>query len=231
MELSTADQFADLCVGVLELHGDFAEHSAMLQRCGVDNVVSVRQVTHLTDDLDALVLPGGESTVMGKLLCDLGMMERLRSLAGKGLPIFGTCAGCILLARDLPKYPNQPRIGAMAISVDRNAYGSQIDSFETHVHGTGKAFADGTPLRVVQIRAPVITGIADGVRVLAERGGTPILVRQDNLLACTFHPELTNDTRIHRMFLEMAHQCKAVKSHSKAVETCVLSKLESKITQ
>jgi pyridoxal 5'-phosphate synthase pdxT subunit len=201
-------RFAGLQVGVLELHGDFAEHSAMLLQCGVGKVVSVRQLAHLTDDLDALVLPGGESTVMGKLLCDLGMMDRVRSLAGAGLPMFGTCAGCILLAADLPCYPDQPRIGAMNISVDRNAYGSQIDSFETHVLPTGNntTFADKKPLRVVHIRAPAIVKVGDGVQVLAEHRGRPILVRQGNLLGCTFHPELTTDVRVHRMFLELSAQ-------------------------
>jgi pyridoxal 5'-phosphate synthase pdxT subunit len=200
--------FAGLHVGVLELHGDFAEHSAMLLQCGVGKVVSVRQLSHLTDDLDALVLPGGESTVMGKLLCDLGMMDKVRSLAGAGLPMFGTCAGCILLAADLPHYPDQPRIGAMNIAVDRNAYGSQIDSFETLVQPTAnnRTFTDKKPLRVVHIRAPAIAKVGEGVQVLAEHGGRPILVRQGNLLACTFHPELTTDIRVHRMFLELSAQ-------------------------
>jgi pyridoxal 5'-phosphate synthase pdxT subunit len=197
-----APDVSSLRVGVLELHGDFAEHTAMLRLCGVRNVVSVRQPKHLADNLDALVLPGGESTVMGKLLNELGMLDAVRALAAEGLPMFGTCAGCILLAKDLPEYYDQPRIGAMDITVTRNAYGRQIDSFETSVHAASGVFSDGRPLRVVHIRAPAIERAGEGVTVLAEHAGKPILVRQGNLYGATFHPELTRDTRVHTLFLE-----------------------------
>jgi pyridoxal 5'-phosphate synthase pdxT subunit len=173
-----------LRVGVLELHGDFAEHTAMLYRCGVKDTVPVRQLEHLNLNLDALVLPGGESTVMGKLLTELGMLAKVQSLAASGLPMFGTCAGCILLARDLPQYPDQPRVGAMSISVDRNVYGRQIDSFQTNVDARSGVFADGRPLSVVHIRAPGIMQVDDDVEILAEHDGRPILVRQGGLLGC-----------------------------------------------
>jgi pyridoxal 5'-phosphate synthase pdxT subunit len=174
---------AELRVGVLELHGDFAEHTAMLQSCGVRTIIAVRQRKHLALKLDALVLPGGERTVVGKLLHELDMLEAVRDMAAAGLPMFGTCAGCILLARDLPQYPDQPRIGAMDISVERNAYGRQIDSFETQVTAASGVFSDGRPLSVVHIRAPRIGRVGDGVQVLAEHNGKPILVRQGGLVA------------------------------------------------
>lgn len=174
--------FSDLRVGVLELHGDFAEHTAMLRRCGVRETVSIRQAEDLELDLDALVLPGGESTVMGKLLKELGMLSKVQGMASAGVPMFGTCAGCILLARDLPQYPDQPRIGALRINVDRNTYGRQIDSFQTNVEAKCGVFADGRPLGVVLIRAPGIMEKDDDVEVLAEHDGKPILVRQAGLL-------------------------------------------------
>lgn len=204
MPLRDCERYASLRVGVLELHGDFAEHNAMLRSCGVGSTIPVRQLEHLEKGLDALVLPGGESTVMGKLLGDLGMMERVRSLANDGLPMLGTCAGCILLAKDILGYPDQPRIGALDIVVERNAYGSQIDSFEATVLPTAEFSIESEPLRVVHIRAPGIARVGNSVRILAEHDGAPILVRQGNMIASTFHPEMTTDQRIHAMFLEVA---------------------------
>jgi len=204
---ANADRFRTLCVGVLELQGDFAEHTAMLRACGVGKVHGVRLSSDL-DNLDALVIPGGESTVMSKLLVEQHMMQKIQSLAQHGLPMFGTCAGCIMLARDIAQRPEQPRIGAMDITVDRNAYGSQIDSFETLVASSHPAFKQGAPLRVVHIRAPAIVQHAEHVHVLAEHAGRPILVRQDALLACTFHPEITTDARVHTLFLDMVLQYK-----------------------
>lgn len=197
--------FKGLTIGVLELQGDFAEHTSMLRRCGAGNVVGIRLPEHL-HGIDALVIPGGESTVISKLLVELNMMQVITSMAKSGLPMFGTCAGCILLASDIRQRPEQPRIGLIQVSVDRNAYGSQIDSFETSVHSNFDAFAKGAPLRVVHIRAPAIVSIENGVEVLAKHNDNPILVRQGNLLACTFHPELTDDTRVHHLFLEMVLQ-------------------------
>lgn len=194
--------FKDLCIGVLELQGDFAEHTDMLRRCGAGKVVGIRLAQDL-HDLDALVIPGGESTVISKLLVEQDMMDKVKALARDGLPMFGTCAGCIMLASDIQQRPEQPRIGALNVTVDRNAYGSQIDSFETMVKSSYKAFVDGPPLRVVHIRAPAIVKMGDDVDILAKHHDRPILVRQGGLLACTFHPELTNDARVHQLFLEM----------------------------
>ena len=181
----------------------------MLRRCGVGRVIGVRLPGHL-DNLDALVLPGGESTVMSKLLVELQLMDKIQSLASTGLPIFGTCAGSILLASTIRQRPEQPRIGAIDMCIDRNAYGSQIDSFETFVQSSSDAFSDGAPLRAVHIRAPAIATIGKGVEVLAKHQDRPVIVRQNNLLACTFHPELTDDTRVHKLFLDMVLQRKQI---------------------
>lgn len=208
-ETTSNNGFSALTIGVLELQGDFAEHTAMLRQCGVGKVIGIRQPTDLTDELDGIIFPGGESTVMSKLLVEQGMLNPIQNLSKQnGLPMFGTCAGCILLARDIRQRPDQPRIGVLGIAVDRNAYGAQIDSFETFInfqnfqHEDSK---DDSSLRVVHIRAPVIAEILnDDVEVLAEYKGKPILVKQGGLLACTFHPELTKDTRVHRLFLRTA---------------------------
>lgn len=207
MKTASKSSFEDICVGVLELQGDFAEHTAMLRRCGAGNVVGIRSAQDL-NGIDALVIPGGESTVISKLLVEQDMMRKVKQMAEEGLPMFGTCAGCILLASDIQQRPEQPRVGALDISVDRNAYGSQIDSFETSVKSNYKTFADGPPLRVVLIRAPAIATTGPGVDVLASHNGRPVLVRQRGLLACTFHPELTDDVRVHRLFLEMVREGK-----------------------
>lgn len=213
MKPSLEKPFENLTIGVLELQGDFAEHTDMLHRCGVGRVVGIRQATDL-HDLDALVIPGGESTVMGKLLVTQDMMEKVKALANTGLPVFGTCAGCILLASEIEQYPTQPRIGCLNVLVNRNAYGTQVDSFETSVKSPYEAFADGPALRVVHIRAPTIINVGDGVEVLAHYKDKPILVRQGGLLGCTFHPELTDDKRVHQLFLEMVLERKARPTHT-----------------
>lgn len=199
--------FSALTIGVLELQGDFAEHSAMLRRCGVGKVVGIRQVDDL-DGIDGMVFPGGESTTIAKLLERQDMLQPIQHLAYDGMPMFGTCAGCILLASEIRHHPKQPGIRAMDIVVDRNAYGAQIDSFETFVESPlGKM--DGEPLRVVQIRAPMITKVkSSAVKVLASYNNNPILVQQGNKLACTFHPELTKDMRVHQLFLRIVQEQK-----------------------
>lgn len=186
----------------------------MLRSIGAGKVVGIRQPGDLSSDLDAIVIPGGESTVMSKLLVAQDMMTTLKKFAIRGLPIFGTCAGCIMLARNIVQYPDQPRIGCLNVDVDRNAYGSQINSFETDVKSGYKAFVEGGPLRVVHIRAPAIMSVGPGVEVLASYNDRPILVRQDGLLGCTFHPEITTDTRVHKLFLEM------VVEHKNKLATC-----------
>lgn len=207
MRPTEENALGNLRIGVLELQGDFAEHTDMLRRCGAGQVVGIRLAEDL-HDLDALVIPGGESTVISKLLVEQGMMKKVKALANEGLPMFGTCAGCIMLATDIEQRPEQPRIGALNITVDRNAYGSQIDSFETMVKSGYKTFVNGPALRVVHIRAPAIVKAGRGVEVLAKHNGRPILVKQGGLLACTFHPELTNDGRVHQLFLEMVQERK-----------------------
>lgn len=202
---SPPPQFSRLTIGVLELQGDFAEHTAMLRRCGVRRVVGVRQPDHLSN-LDALVFPGGESTTISKLLVEQNMMDRIKRMAESGLPMFGTCAGCILLAANIRQRPEQPRVGVMDIVVDRNAYGAQIHSFEALVSPKCAHISAGPALRVVHIRAPAILDVAKSVDVLASYNNSPILVRQGPLLACTFHPELTDDTRIHTLFLRIVCQ-------------------------
>lgn len=200
--------YSDLSIGVLELQGDFAEHTAMLRQCGVGHVVGIRQASDLQRPLDALVLPGGESTTMSKLLVEQEMMPLVRKLAEEGMPMFGTCAGCILLASTILHRPEQPRIAAMRIDVNRNAYGRQINSFEAYIDPIEKQLAAGGPLRVVLIRAPVIVKVEEGVEVLASHNGQPLLVRDGTCLACTFHPELTRDKRIHTLFLSIVSKHK-----------------------
>lgn len=208
--MTFSKDYSGLTLGVLELQGDFAEHTAMLQACGVGRVIGIRQPCDLdAATLDGIVIPGGESTTMTKLLVEQGMLSSMQTI---GIPMFGTCAGCILLAREIRQRPAQQSIGALDVAVDRNAYGAQIDSFEAHidfVDGEGKE--DG-PLRVVLIRAPVIADVLkEDVQVLASYNDRPILVKQGHVMACTFHPELTKDTRVHRMFLNTVLEYKESK--------------------
>lgn len=189
-------------VGVLALQGDFREHRMMLHDCGAQTVL-VRYPDELKD-LDGLVIPGGESTAIGKLMDERGLVEAIRARARAGLGIFGTCAGLVLLAgeildgTDLGGRP-QPRLGLMDVAVRRNAYGRQRESFETDlvVPELGPA-----PLRAVFIRAPLIERTGADVRVLASLDGKAVLARQGRYLAAAFHPELTDDLRVHRYFLE-----------------------------
>ena len=185
-------------VGILSLQGDVREHSAALESAGA-TPVEVRYEQELFD-VDALILPGGESTTIGKLLDRFALLEPLKERALSGMPLYGTCAGAILLARDITGDQDAPhRLGLMSITVRRNAYGRQVDSFETDLQIDGV----GEPFRAVFIRAPSIEEVGDGVEVLASHRGAPVLVREGNLLASTFHPEMTGDNRVHELFLEM----------------------------
>lgn len=185
-------------VGILSLQGDVREHSAALESAGA-TPVEVRYERELSD-VDALVLPGGESTTIGKLLDRFALLEPLKERARSGMPLYGTCAGAILLARDITGDQDAPhRLGLMSITVRRNAYGRQVDSFETDLQIDGV----GGPFRAVFIRAPSIEEVGDGVEVLASHRGAPVLVREGNLLASTFHPEVTGDNRVHELFVEM----------------------------
>ncbi|MFP4431294.1 MAG: pyridoxal 5'-phosphate synthase glutaminase subunit PdxT [Spirochaetaceae bacterium] len=187
-------------VGVLSYQGDFQRHSDVLTNLGL-TVVPVRAPEHL-EGLSGLVIPGGESTTIGMLMERFGLLDATRQAGRKGMPLFGTCAGAILLAEEIEK-SDQPRLGLMDIRVTRNAYGRQIESFEAELDllvDDSRDPAAHRPLTGVFIRAPIITHMGAGVETLAEFEGTPVLVSQGTYLAATFHPELTGDDRVHRLF-------------------------------
>lgn len=193
-------------VGVLAVQGDFREHRAKLQRLGA-NVAEVRLPEHL-HGLDGLVIPGGESTTISKLMRTYGLDDALRSFEGT---VFGTCAGMILLARDvIDGVPDQLAFGALDIVVRRNGYGRQVASFEADVTLVG----DPVPLRGVFIRAPRIEEFAAGVEVLAELDDDAVLVRRGRYLAASFHPELTDDLRVHQMFLASVGRSRSAGLHA-----------------
>jgi 5'-phosphate synthase pdxT subunit len=199
----TTRGFSDLTIGVLALQGAFIEHVKMIQRLGAQ-VREVRLPSDL-DGLDGLIIPGGESTTIGKLLVHYELLEPLRNLVGSGFPIYGTCAGTILLAKNIGGL-DQPLLATMDLVVERNAFGRQLQSFETDVKIAGLGDA---PFRAIFIRAPAITSAGPGVDVLASLDdGTIVAARQDSLLVSCFHPELTDDDRFHRAFLEqvLAHR-------------------------
>lgn len=185
-------------IGVLALQGDFAEHQVMLESLGA--VVSqVRLPEHLSG-LDGLIIPGGESTTIGKLATAYQLMEPLREF-GRTRAIWGTCAGAIFLARDAHR--PQPLLELMDLVIERNAFGRQVDSFEVALDVP--CFGDGIPFHAVFIRAPLIESVGEGVEVLANlEGGRIVAARQGRLMATSFHPELTRDVRFHKFFMEMA---------------------------
>jgi 5'-phosphate synthase pdxT subunit len=185
-------------VGVLAIQGDFAAHERMLARLGVE-AVEVRRAAEL-DQLDGLIMPGGESTTMLKFLTEEGLAEPIKELVKHGKPVFGTCAGAILLAADVTG-PPQPSLGLIDIGVERNAYGRQVDSFI----GEAETTIPGGPLEAVFIRAPRIRRVGARVETLARIGDEPVLVREGKVLAATFHPELTDDERAHRLFIDLVH--------------------------
>jgi pyridoxal 5'-phosphate synthase pdxT subunit len=178
-----------LSIGVLAVQGNFREHAAVLRRLGAD-AVEVRKPAEL-DGLDGLIVPGGESTAIARLMRLYGLEEALRRFEG---PVFGTCAGLILLGRD--------RLGLVDVDVARNAYGRQVASFEADVELEGEQ----EPVRGVFIRAPRVVGAGPDVEVLAALDGEPVLLRQGRFLVATFHPELTDDTRVHERFLELVRE-------------------------
>jgi 5'-phosphate synthase pdxT subunit len=181
-------------IGVLALQGNFREHAAMLRRLGAD-VVELRKPEELTG-LDGLVIPGGESTTFMRLMRLYGLDEAVRAF---GAPVLGTCAGMIVLDRN--------HLGAIDVEVDRNAYGRQVASFEADLD-----LGDGEPLRGVFIRAPRVRDVGPEVEVLAELGGEPVLVRDGRFLVASFHPELTDDTRVHERFLELVEEASSVRA-------------------
>jgi len=184
-------------IGVLALQGAVTEHMQVLSALDTE-AIPIRTPSDL-DGLDALIIPGGESTTISKLLTDYGLMEPIRKLAEQGFPIFGTCAGLVLLARKVPNLEIEP-IGVMDIEVKRNAFGRQVDSFEVNLEIS--ALHNGT-FHCIFIRAPIIEKAESGVEVLCQLNNKPVAVRQGKLLACAFHPELTDDLRLHRYFLDI----------------------------
>jgi 5'-phosphate synthase pdxT subunit len=182
-------------IGVLALQGNFREHAAMLRRLGAEPV-EVRKPEQL-EGLDGLVVPGGESTTFVRLMRLYGLEDAIRAFQQ---PVLGTCAGLIVLDRD--------HLGLVDVEVARNAYGRQVSSFEADLALAG----EDEPLRGVFIRAPRVTAAGDGVEVLARLDGEPVLVRQGRFLVATFHPELTDDTRVHELFLESVREASLVRS-------------------
>ena len=193
-------------VGVLAVQGDVREHRTALEAAGV-RTVAVRRPDELAA-VDGLVLPGGESTTIDKLTRVFGLRDPLRSRIAEGLPVYGSCAGMILLAdRLLDGHPQQQTLGGLDITVRRNAFGRQVDSHETDLEVAGVA---GGPVRAVFIRAPWVEQAGPGVEVLASieaKGESrPVVVRQGHLLATSFHPEVTGDHRVHALFVEMVRR-------------------------
>lgn len=184
-------------IGVLAVQGAFIEHRHILEKLNVKSL-ELRQLSDLNEEMDGIIIPGGESTVMGKLLTDLGMMEPLRERITEGFPVFGTCAGMILLAKNIVNpTKKQVNLRTMDITVRRNAYGRQLGSFHAVTE-----FAGMQEIPMTFIRAPYIEETAPDVEVLAQVDGHVIAARQDNQLVTAFHPELTEDTRIHEYFLK-----------------------------
>jgi len=182
-------------IGVLALQGDFREHRAVLERLGAVSI-EIRHARHL-ETVDGLVIPGGESTTIGKLMRRHGLVEPISTRTAAGMPVYGTCAGLIMLAREIVE-GDQPLLGLMDIVARRNAFGRQVASFETDLD---VPILGPAPLRAVFIRAPWIERHGPAVEVLATYGGHAVAARQANLLVTAFHPELTGDTRMHDAFL------------------------------
>ena len=185
-------------VGVLALQGAFAVHEERLRECGV-----AAQQVRTPDDLsrvDALVMPGGESTTMSKLLTTSGLFDPIAERLDNGMPVFGTCAGMILLATEvLDGRPDQRSFGAIDIAVRRNGYGRQVDSFEADLE---VASVGDRPFHGVFIRAPKVERVGEGIEVLASHAGVPVLLRRGRVSVASFHPELSGDARLHRSFID-----------------------------
>jgi 5'-phosphate synthase pdxT subunit len=195
---------APVRIGVLALQGDFALHSQALERLEVD-AVEVRKPEALAD-LDGLILPGGESTTLLRLIDEWHFVPALEKFHATGKPVFGTCAGLILLAREV-LHPVQPSLGLIDVAVERNAYGRQRESFE--VRGSITLAGRAIPVDMVFIRAPRIRRVGPEVETLATHAGAPVLARQGTVLVATFHPELTDDLTVHRYFCDLVRTARA----------------------
>lgn len=183
-------------IGILALQGAFQEHKNILDSLNIDNCLI--KTKEQLEDIDGIILPGGESTAMGKLLRDFGILEPLKEKIKNGFPVFGTCSGMILLAEKLSN-SEVVHLGVMGIEVKRNAYGRQLGSFETEADFKGI----DKKVKMIFIRAPYVENIKEGVKILATVNGNIVAVREKNMLAVSFHPELTNDTSVHEYFLDI----------------------------
>jgi 5'-phosphate synthase pdxT subunit len=192
-------RFMSMKIGVLALQGAVAEHIRGLQNAGAETI-EIKKV-HQLHEIDGLVIPGGESTTIGRLMRLYGFIEPIREFATSGKPVFGTCAGLIVIAKHIVGQ-EESHLGLMDIHVKRNAFGRQIDSFEVHldVKGIEKS------VRAVFIRAPLITEVSNQVDILAVHNGEIVAARQNNILVTSFHPELTDDYQLHQYFSEMVQQ-------------------------
>jgi pyridoxal 5'-phosphate synthase pdxT subunit len=199
-------------VGILAVQGDFESHAAALARLGADGAF-VRTPRDL-EGVDAVILPGGESTTQWKFLVEEGLDRRLQEHAARGGAIFGTCAGAILLAREV-RNPQQPSLGVVDITVVRNAYGRQLASEVRHE----TTLLSQEPIEMVFIRAPIIERTGPGLEILAVSQGRPVLVRQGRILVSTFHPELAADTSVHEYFLRVARDLGTVAGYSREADT------------
>ena len=186
-------------IGILALQGAFIEHKAMLDKLGIDSF-EIRQLKDIEQDFDGLILPGGESSVMGKLLRDLGLFDPLREKIKNGLPVFGTCAGMILLAKEIDN-DERRHFSCMDITVKRNAYGRQLGSFVTK-----DKFEGIGDVEMVFIRAPFVSEVKEGVDILSIVNENIVAVRQKNMLATSYHPELTNDLSVHKYFIKIVEE-------------------------
>ena len=189
-------------IGILALQGAFAEHERVLERLGVENVElrNLEDFQKYQKELSGLILPGGESTTMGKLLRDQDMLLPIREVILSGLPVFGTCAGLILLAKEIASQ-EESHLGTMAMVVERNAYGRQLGSFYTEAEckGVGK-------IPMTFIRGPIISSVGEGVEILARVEDQIVAAQEKNMLVTSFHPELTDDVRLHQYFINMCKE-------------------------
>lgn len=189
-------------IGILALQGAFQEHKNILDSLNVDNCLL--KTKEQLKDIDGIILPGGESTTMGKLLRDFDILEPLKEKIKNGFPVFGTCSGMILLAEKLSN-SEVVHLGVMGIEVKRNAYGRQLGSFETEADFKGI----DKKVKMVFIRAPYVENTKEGVKILATVNGNIVAIREKNMLAVSFHPELTNDTSVHEYFLDIIKKIKS----------------------
>ena len=200
-----------MTIGVLALQGDFASHTQILQRCHVAQVIAVRETAALLQ-CDGLIIPGGESTTMSRLCDRYELWQPLQNSIKAGLPVLGTCAGMILLAKNISGASQnfiQKTLGALDIDVARNAYGRQIESFETEleISALSEIETDDTLLHAAFIRAPQITRVGAGVEVLAIHNNCPVAVRQGKIMALSFHPEVSGEARLHQLWLSKIAGC------------------------